>query len=141
MKIRILSGLLCLFLIATTPQSFATGLDPKVWKAIKITVLDTGLTTPPKAIKTVNPRFPEAVRRQPHYLLTINFTVDAEGKVRDLYPVGTQDQLFVNAARDAVFQWQFEPATKDGVAIASHVQMVIPFKTVSKEVSPERFSQ
>jgi len=100
------------------------------------------LSRPPQAITTVNPKWPSAKNLGPHYLVTLEFTVETDGKVRDIHAVGSmQEEHFVAEAKDAVGQWQFEPGEKDGAKVVTHLRITIPFKAVTKDTRPSAFEK
>lgn len=58
--------------------------------------------------------------------------IDSSGRVNDVLIVshqGQQDPRLDQAAVDALLQWQFQPALREGEPIASVVQVPIEFRT------------
>ncbi|MEE7561147.1 energy transducer TonB, partial [Xanthomonas sp. Kuri4-2] len=63
--------------------------------------------------------------------VTARIQVDARGNVGDVAIVerrGARDRELDRAVIDAVRQWHFEPALRDGHAVASTVQLPVEFK-------------
>jgi periplasmic protein TonB len=90
----------------------------------------SGQTTDAVLLRAVGARYPTAAMRarQEGWVL-VSFTVDAEGKTSDIKVVDAQPRrVFDRAAIDAVQRYQFTPAKKDGVTVASVKQQRIEFK-------------
>ncbi len=66
----------------------------------------------------------------------VEFLVGADGKASEISVKSSSDSLLASAAVDAIKQWQFTPAQRDGVAVATKV--VLPIHVV--EVAPEGFA-
>src|SRR6184192_4457446 len=71
--------------------------------------------TPPKFLKGYAPFFPatEAKRRHWGYAL-VEFSVTTDGTTGDIHPVTATAYSFAKKAMDAVQNWQFAPARKNG---------------------------
>lgn len=59
---------------------------------------------------------------------TVDFIVDAQGRVRNVTVVSATDPAIADSAVEAVARWQFEPAQKSGGPVAMHSQEPIVFK-------------
>ncbi len=55
-------------------------------------------------------------------------TLDADGKVSGLSISKSAGQAFDAAALGAVARWEFQPATKDGIAVSAKIRVAIDFK-------------
>jgi protein TonB len=90
----------------------------------------TGRTTEAVLTKAVPPRYPTAaVRARQYGWVVVSFTVDKDGKTSNVKVVDAQPRrIFDRAAIDAVEQYQFTPALKDGVPVASVRQQRIEFE-------------
>jgi protein TonB len=90
----------------------------------------TGRTTDAVLTKGVAPRYPTAaVRARQNGWVVVSFTVDKDGKTSNVKVVDAQPRrIFDRAAVDAVEQYQFTPAMKNGVAVASAMQRRIEFE-------------
>lgn len=126
-------------ILAASLESAGDGLDPAVWGGIHIDVVKTEVSRGPRLVRAVCPLFPN-VHRQPHYLVVLDAIVGTDGRVRHLVPSRREDALFVDAAKNAVEQWVFDPATLRGVPVPCQVSISIPFKLVTRERAPARFS-
>jgi TonB family protein len=88
-----------------------------------------GDITPPKVITRVDPRYPEEARKERvSGLVVVEAMIGEDGLVRDVkvrkgLPFGMDE-----AAVDAVRQWTFQPATKDGKPVAVVFNLTINFK-------------
>jgi protein TonB len=91
--------------------------------------------TKPVAIQRVPPHFPTAERRagMPGYAIT-DFIVTTEGRVAQARVIEASDNAFAAAALQAVSQWRFRPATRNGAPVACHMQ--VPIKFAVNNVGP-----
>jgi protein TonB len=61
--------------------------------------------------------------------LRLRLTIDQQGRVVDVQPVGRVDSVFFQAARRYLMaHWRYQPATEDGRAIASSTTITLMFK-------------
>jgi protein TonB len=58
----------------------------------------------------------------------VSFTVDASGSPTDLKVLSSRDETVAQAVVDAVEQWRFEPAKKNGAAVTTKV--ILPVRIV-----------
>src|SRR5215470_7698240 len=80
--------------------------------------------TPPKFLKGYAPFFPatEAKRRHWGYAL-VEFSVTTNGTTSDIHPVTATAYSFAKKAMDAVQNWQFTPARKNGQPVVVRIRM------------------
>ncbi len=90
----------------------------------------TGPTSDAVLTKAVPPRYPAAaVRSRQEGWVVVSFTVDKDGKTSDVKVVDAQPRrIFDRAAVDAVEQYRFTPAMKNGAPVSSARQQRIEFK-------------
>jgi TonB family protein len=69
-------------------------------------------------------------------LVVIEVLVDAEGSVTDVSVVSGAEP-FGSVARRAARSWRFEPATKDGRAVAARLRLEVSFRQPAPEPEPE----
>jgi RNA polymerase sigma factor (sigma-70 family) len=67
---------------------------------------------------------------------TIDFIVDAEGAVRNATVLKTTHPAIGESAVEAVSQWKFDPAQKDGRTVATHMQVPMVFTVNDERKSP-----
>jgi len=82
-----------------------------------------------KRTKYVAPKFPRAAqRRNLSGWVDIIFTVDIDGTVADI-SIRDSDpgDVFVNAATNAIEDWEFEPVIEDGVAVQKRAAVRLMF--------------
>jgi TonB family protein len=86
--------------------------------------------TPPKFLKGYAPFFPatEAKRRHWGYAL-IEFSVTTDGTTGDIRPVTATAYSFAKKAMDAVQNWQFAPARKNGQPVVVRMRMPFTFRS------------
>ncbi len=79
------------------------------------------------------PRYPEALLADKvEGDVIARLQIDSNGRVTDASIVahqGQQDPLLDEAALEALLQWRFRPALRDGQAIASVVQVPVEFRS------------
>jgi len=70
----------------------------------------------------------------------VEYTVDADGEVRDVAVESADREDFGQAASDAVEQWKFVPAQRDGTPVAARMEVKVIFSAQSplpKEIAPQ----
>jgi|SRR5579863_138383 len=90
---------------------------------------DGGRTTPPHAIYSPGPDYPEKARKaKVQGVVAIKLTVSPDGTTKDIQLVKRlRSDLDANAV-DAVRTWKFEPATKDGNPVAVSINIDVAFR-------------
>jgi protein TonB len=83
--------------------------------------------TPDWALK---PPYPDAkLRLEEEASLRLRLTIDSNGRVVGVEPVGKVDPVFFEAARRHLLaKWRYKPATEDGRAIASTTVITLRFQ-------------
>lgn len=95
----------------------------------------------PVPVERIEPRYPvEARTAQVEGTVTLQVVIDAQGEVSSARVVRTDLRTRPNgravednhglgmAAIEAVVQWRFEPARKDGTAVESQAQLPVLFR-------------
>jgi periplasmic protein TonB len=78
---------------------------------------DAGISAP-KLVHKVDPVYPEEARKNRiQGVVVCEATIDKQGDVVDVQVAKTADEILNQPAIDAIMQWKFEPATKDGEPI------------------------
>ncbi len=77
----------------------------------------------------VRPPYPASKQsRGEEAKLRLSLTIDANGRVSTVTPVGTADPAFLEAARRHIVRhWRYQPATEGGTAIASTIVVTLTF--------------
>jgi protein TonB len=85
------------------------------------------LITPPSELK---PPYPQSkLLAEEEATLTLRLTIDVQGRVVAVDPVGRADGVFLAAARRYLIgHWRYKPAMKDGSAIASSITISLRFQ-------------
>lgn len=95
-------------------------------------VIDVGPgVAPPQAIFTPDPDYPLSVRKGKHKIqgiCVLGLTVDEHGSVRDVHVTRSLDKRLDQTAIDALKQWKFKPATKDGKPVAVRTSASVEFR-------------
>ncbi|MGA2370151.1 MAG: energy transducer TonB [Candidatus Korobacteraceae bacterium] len=82
----------------------------------------------PKVTQSPEPEYPEEARRAGYQgTVTLRLIVDAQGKPQKIKVQRSLGMGLDEQAVEAVKQWRFEPAKKDGVAVALKITMEINF--------------
>lgn len=88
-----------------------------------------GEVTAPVVISRVKPKYPEAARRtRVQGVVIVEATVDWEGYVRSVRVLKGLPMGLDEAAKIAVMQWRFEPATRRGEPVDSYLTVTVPFR-------------
>ena len=81
-----------------------------------------------KAVYQPNPEYSDRARRKKiRGTVLLSIVVTAEGTVRDPKVTQSLDKDLDKNAVECVKKWKFEPATKDGKPVATHVALEISF--------------
>jgi TonB family protein len=83
---------------------------------------------PPKPLRVVTPVYPFDLKRLGVAgLVNLSCVIDEHGRVHDPQIENATHSSFGQAARDALEQWTFTPATRDGAPFAVRVSVPIQF--------------
>lgn len=90
----------------------------------------SGVTSPAVLTRSATPHYPpSALRSRQEGWVVVSFTIDTEGRPRDIRVVDAQPRrIFDRAAIDAVDRYRFTPAMKDGVAVTATREQRLEFK-------------
>ena len=90
-----------------------------------------GFDVRPVPLKTPPPIYPDVLRRDGvDGIVAVKVTIDENGSVSECVVSKSSRVEFEQPAVDAVKNWKFKPASKDGVAVKS--QVVIPIKFIQE---------
>ena len=82
-----------------------------------------------KLTKKVAPVYPkEAFDAKLTGIVNLETTIDVDGKVINLRPIGNASPVLVKAAEDAVKQWVYKPTTINGMKVEVITIVSINFK-------------
>lgn len=88
---------------------------------------DPRLLTPSSELKPPYP--PSKLLTEEEAVLRLKLTINEQGRVVAVDPVGPADKIFVDAARRHLLaHWRYQPATEDGRAIASSMVITLRFE-------------
>jgi periplasmic protein TonB len=94
-------------------------------------VIDIGPgVSPPQPVFTPDPDYPLSVRKGKHKIqgaCVLGLIVDERGMVRDVHVTHSLDKRLDQNAIDAVKQWKFKPAVKDGKPVAVRTSVEVDF--------------
>jgi uncharacterized protein len=94
-------------------------------------------TRQPIPVKMVDPVYPMALRlTETSGDVLVDFTVDTTGRVRDAKVIKTPHPAFSSRALEAVQQWVFLPACRNGQLVKTHMRVPIRFKLT--DIHPQR---
>jgi TonB family protein len=89
---------------------------------------ETNYDTPAKAIKQVGPVYPFGLKRSRQSgSVILDFTVDESGKTSDISVKSSDHPLFEAPAMEALAQWKYQPAMKDGKPVKARFQISMSF--------------
>ena len=85
--------------------------------------------TPPRVIHRVDPSYDEAGRKAKlNGFVILSFIVTPEGKTKDIRVVKSLSPGLDQKSIEAVSEWKFAPATKEGKPVAIEIQVETTFK-------------
>ena len=89
-----------------------------------------GCITPPHATYQADPEYTEKERKKRHQgTVILSLVVDTEGLPRDVeVSHSTLTPKLDQAAIDTVKKWKFSPATKDGKAVATKIEVEVAYR-------------
>lgn len=110
--------------IAGTGGGSVIALDPPGPLPVRI---GPRFATPQGALK---PPYPAAkLRSEEEATLRLRLSIDTRGRVVAVEPVGAADPEFLVAARRHILRaWRYQPASEDGVAVASSTVITLSFR-------------
>jgi protein TonB len=117
----------------TRPPATPTRIPPTPTPGVRegdIVAMGPGVTAPVLMHK-VDPKFPPAARQmRTGGTVTLQVLVGTDGSVEQLriLQVSRPGVGFERATEDAVKQWRYKPATKNGVKVRMWVPVRVPFK-------------
>lgn len=83
---------------------------------------------PPVPVRTVSPRYPEAMRRTGMSgVVQVSCLIDERGQVLDPKIERSSSESFESPALEALKQWKFKPAKHDGEPVSVRVSIPIKF--------------
>jgi protein TonB len=86
--------------------------------------------TPPRVIKQTAPQYPNGRGVRAVGSVIIGLVVSSKGLPKDPHVLKSLDKDLDQSAIDAVKEWRFAPAQKDGKAIAVRVSLQIEFHSM-----------
>ncbi len=92
----------------------------------RLSVAARSLTAPSDLV----PPYPDDMRRiGKEAIVRLSLSIDQRGRVTEVRPLSSADPSFVEAARKHIMKrWKYRPATEDGTAVASTVNVSIRFR-------------
>jgi len=87
-----------------------------------------GCVMPPQQTRAPKAKYPEKERKARHEgIVTLGVIVGSDGEPRDISVLSSLSPDFDKAAIDALKQWKFSPATKDGKPVAVKIAVQVDF--------------
>jgi protein TonB len=122
---------LCVCLVMLSP-GFAQQEKAKTTTSPEEAAVEVGPgITPPRAVFTPEPDYPESLRKGKHKIqgtCVLRITVDKDGLVRDVHVTRSSDKRLDQAAIDAVRRWKLKPAMRDDKPIAVLTSVEVDFR-------------
>jgi TonB family protein len=93
--------------------------------------------TDPQLIKRVEPEYPPEEReKRTEGRVVVEAEIYANGSIEVLRIVRSLGEVFDNNAINAIMQWEFEPATLDGIAVDRRVRIEVGFSLGERYARP-----
>ncbi len=87
-----------------------------------------GKVSPPRLIEKTEPHYPESARKQKKSgVVMLEAIVDEDGRVGSVWVGRSADPVLDAAAFEAVHQWRYEPALKDGKPVRVLLAVTVTF--------------
>lgn len=84
--------------------------------------------TPPKLIRQIQPVFPDQAKAASYNTdVVLSLVVNTQGKPEDLWLVRPAGLGLDEAAAEAVWHYRFRPAEKDGMPVATYLNIEVNF--------------
>lgn len=84
--------------------------------------------TPPTPVRTPPPKYPEQLKREGvSGMVVVNVIIETDGTVAEVEVRKSTNSDFEAPALEAVKNWRFRPAKKDGQAIRTKVALPLKF--------------
>ncbi|WP_438483323.1 energy transducer TonB [Oleiharenicola lentus] len=113
---------------ATPEQAKLSEIHRKLFKTPIHTISENDAIEPPKLLKVVQPKYPDlAVKTRMTGTVNVSAIVDESGRVAEAKVVSSSWPLFEASALEAISQWIFSPAKKDGRPINMVVTIPVVF--------------
>ncbi|MBZ5704484.1 MAG: TonB family protein [Acidobacteriia bacterium] len=97
---------------------------------------EKGELVAPVATQKVDPAYPAALMRENvEGIVTLYAIIHSDGSVGDVRVLRGVDDRLDTYARTALSQWRFQPATRNGTAVAIEAVVMIPFRAIRRESS------
>jgi TonB family protein len=119
---------------ATPPRTggdiplLSTAEAPIPWQASPLST-PPDIVSPPTRIRTVSPEYPQVARAaQLEGDVLLEAIVTADGKVTNVTIVRSVHPLLDEAARNAVLQYEYTPAHRNGVPESTTVRLTVSFR-------------
>ena len=88
-----------------------------------------GDVRPPLLLDRVEPAYPEIARRlHVQGIVILEAVITAEGAVQDVSVLKSADPILDEAAKRAVLQWRYKPATLNGRAVRVYLTVTVSFR-------------
>ena len=88
----------------------------------------TKVDTPPVPVRTPPPKYPPDLRREGvSGACSVTIVIDAKGTVTDAEIAKASHEGFKQPSLDAIKQWKFKPAQKDGKTVKVRVTVPLVF--------------
>ncbi|HKS25036.1 MAG TPA: TonB family protein [Thermoanaerobaculia bacterium] len=83
----------------------------------------------PVVTHRVIPQYPPMMQKiRMNGFVLLDCTIDPTGHIREAHVVGSSNPAFEQSALDAVYQWQFEPGTMNGVPVNVEFELKVSFQ-------------
>jgi bla regulator protein BlaR1 len=85
-----------------------------------------------KLLSSIEPKYPaKAKRRGLELEVKINFTIDVDGKIKDIqFPLHAKTSYFKRSIRQALNKWSFLPANLNGNPVKSQMSKIFSFSLI-----------
>jgi protein TonB len=98
-------------------------------RSIEVTLPPGGDVKPPLLIQRVEPAYPEIERKiHKEGVVILEAIITSEGAVDEVKVLKSADAILDEAAKRAVLQWRYRPATLNGRAVRVYLTVTVSFQ-------------
>lgn len=98
-------------------------------RGVEIPLHPGGDVRPPQLLERVEPAYPETERRLHRQgIVILEAIITSDGAVQDVTVLKSADEILDEAAKRAVMQWRYRPATLNGRAVSVYLTVTVSFR-------------
>jgi protein TonB len=98
-------------------------------RPVEVTLYPGGDVRPPRLLERVEPQYPEIARKiHKEGIVILEAIITSDGAVDEVKVLKSADAILDEAAKRAVMQWRYRPATLNGRAVRVYLTVTVSFQ-------------